>query len=577
MRRAILEVVALLVVASAALAAERPNVLLIVSDDQGYGDLSLHRNPQLQTPNLDKLARQSAQFSHFYVSPVCAPTRASLLTGRYSLRTGTWGVQGGRESMRADEFTLAEVLRAAGWRTGLFGKWHNGEHWPQSPQGQGFDDFFGFTRGHWNNYFDTTLLRGETEEKTHGYLQDVLTDEAMKFIETNRDRPFFCDLSYNTPHSPFQVPDAYFDRYKKLGLSDELACIYGMCANMDDNVGRVLAKLDEIGLAESTIVIFMSDNGPNTFRFNDGMKGKKGQVDEGGVRVPCFIRWLGKITPHVAPHIAAHIDLMPTLLDLLKIAPPPAKLDGISLAPLLMGGTRDAEPQFERELFVHHVQGDVPKPFPGSVRNAQYRAVNTGKAWELYDMQADPGQKHDLAETEAELTRDLSKKYDAWWRDVAPEKFVWMPVPIGYEGHDRVEISAADAREMPGLKFNGRHPNNAWLTGWTSLDSHAAWQLDAVRDGTYRVTLQYLAETEGARVRVSVGKSSGEATLAATPFKQIPSPDRSPREEVYEMQWATTPLGEVQLEKGLNTLRIDALEKPGAEVMQLKAVIVERL
>ena len=263
---------------------------MIISDDQGYGDLSLHGNPHVHTPHLDWLATNGIQFERFFVSPLCAPTRASLLTGRYSLRTEARGVSRGEETMRSEEVTIAELLRDAGYRTGCFGKWHNGENFPYTPNGQGYDDAFGFNLGHWNNYFDTTLERNAKPEKTHGYITDVLTDEALKFIEASRARPFFCSVAYNVPHSPFQCPDKYFDPHKRAGLNDFLASVYGMVENMDDNIGRLLAKLDDLKLRENTIVIFMSDNGPNGARYNARMRGVKGTYHEGGSRVPCFIR-----------------------------------------------------------------------------------------------------------------------------------------------------------------------------------------------------------------------------------------------------------------------------------------------
>ncbi|HLL95021.1 MAG TPA: sulfatase-like hydrolase/transferase, partial [Spirosoma sp.] len=217
---------------------DRPNVLFILTDDQGWGDLGLHGNPHVETPHLDQLARDGAQFERFFVSPLCAPTRASLLTGRYHLRTGTVSVTGGWERMNADEQTLAEIFKQNGYATGCFGKWHNGEHYPEDPIGQGFDEFLGFCAGHWNNYFDTELQHNDEMVPTRGFITDVLTDAAIGFIENNKEKPFFCYLPYNAPHSPFQVPDRYFDKCKARGLDDQNACVYGMVENLDDNIGR---------------------------------------------------------------------------------------------------------------------------------------------------------------------------------------------------------------------------------------------------------------------------------------------------------------------------------------------------
>ena len=255
------------------------------------------------------------------------------------MRTGCHGVTHNREAMRPSEVTLAEALKAAGYRSACIGKWHNGEQFPFTPQGQGFDEFFGFNNGHWNQYFDATLLRGARHEPTSGYITDVLTDEALQFITANGKSPFFCYLSYNAPHSPFQVPDKYFDKFKAKGLDDTLAAFYGMCENIDDNVGRLLAHLDAERLAENTIVLFLTDNGgtAGVKTYNAGMRGGKTSVHEGGSRVPLFIRWpAAKWRPHVVKPIASHIDLFPTLLDLCGVqAPAGPKLDGVTLRPLL--------------------------------------------------------------------------------------------------------------------------------------------------------------------------------------------------------------------------------------------------
>ena len=262
----------------------KPNVLFILTDDQGYGDLHIHGNDSIDTPNLDGLANEGLRLDNFYVSPVCAPTRASLLTGRYHYRTGTTWVTRNGEAMRSEETTLAEVFKANGYATGCFGKWHNGSHYPQNPLGQGFDEFTGFCAGHWNNYFEPFIETNGKQIQASGYLTDILTDSAMSFVRRNKNRPFFCYVPFNTPHTPFIVPQKYFDKYKALGYSDRLATTYGMVENIDDNVGRLLTTLDEEGLTENTLVIFMTDNGPNFTRYNGNQKGRKAWVNDGPSR-----------------------------------------------------------------------------------------------------------------------------------------------------------------------------------------------------------------------------------------------------------------------------------------------------
>jgi arylsulfatase A len=569
----------ILVPGTSAAAAAPPNVVLIISDDQGYGDLSLHGNPHVRTPVLDRLATNGVQFERFFVSSVCAPTRASLLTGRYSLRTGVRGVTRGDETMRSEEVTVAEALRAAGYRNGYFGKWHNGEHFPYTPQGQGFDEVFGFNLGHWNNYFNTTLKRNTKAAKTSGFITDVLTDEALKFIEGNRARPFFCYVAYCVPHSPFQCPDRYFDKHKRAGLSDYLASVYGMVENMDDNIGRLLSRLDELKLRENTIVIFLSDNGANGVRYNAGMRGAKNSFHEGGTRVPFLLNWPARFKePRTVREIASHIDVFPTLLELCGVpAPSTLPQDGRSLVPLMEGRTNGWP---ERILF-QQWQAGARAEQTGALRTQRWRLSNDGNGWELFDMQRDPGEKRDAGAEFPEEKRRLVAAYEQWWKEIkAAIPRPWPPpVPVGYPEENPVELPVPQCRFGEPLRFSGKHPNNAWLTNWVSTDARVIWKLNVVRDGRYSVTLSYVCREAdaGARIRVLAGDAKLEAVTRATPIRLVPSPDRVAREEVYEMEWHDLPVGNVRLEKGAALLTVDALTKPGDEVMQLKSVRLERL
>jgi arylsulfatase A-like enzyme len=544
--------------------ATRPNVLLIITDDQGYGDLSHHGNPHLRTPHLDQLAKSSVQFERFFVSPVCAPTRASLLTGRYSLRTGTHGVSAGTETMRTEEVTLAEILRDNGYRTGLFGKWHNGEYYPFDPRGQGFQTSFGYNLGHWNNYFNTTLKRNGQPAPTNGFIADVITNAAIEFVTTEAASPFFCYLSLPTPHGPFQVPDAYFERHKKAGLDDRLACIYGMCENLDDNIGRMLKTLDDRKLRDNTIVMFLTDNGPNGARFNASMKGVKGSYHEGGTRVPFFVCVPG-LSPRIAKPIAAHLDVLPTLVELCGVPKPNTlSLDGKSLLPLLKGDDANWP---SRTLFTQHRLVPKGAPTTGAVRTETHRLVSQNGKWELYDMQTDPNQTTDLAKTQPELVTKLRREFEGWYADVSRGAEGFKPaIPIGHEQENPIELPTPHATFGGGVKFNGKHANNAWLVGWNAPHAFAEWKLNVVREGTYVVQLHYLA-SEVADIQAKFGDTVVSKKLAATALKQVPSPDRVPREEVYEMEWVVAPLGEVSLAKGDQTLRITSESS-----LQLKSV-----
>ena len=258
--------VLLLVVTTTAVcrASENPNILLIMTDDQGWGDVQLHGNDKLDTASLDRLAASGAQFVRFFVSPMCGPTRASLLTGRWNLRSGASWVSHGKEIIRLDEVTLGDAFSRAGYATGAFGKWHNGEYGPYHPNHRGFHEFFGFCRGAWENYFDAVIERNGTPVQTQGYITDVLTDAVLDFIEKNRKRPFFCYVPYNAPHHPYQVPEKYFAKYVDRGFDEKTACVYGMVENIDDNLARILSRLDELQLADDTIVVFTSDSDATT-------------------------------------------------------------------------------------------------------------------------------------------------------------------------------------------------------------------------------------------------------------------------------------------------------------------------
>ncbi len=553
--------------------SNKPNILLIITDDQGWGDIHSHGNDKIDTPVLDELAASGARFNRFYVSPVCAPTRASLLTGRYHLRTGTFGVTRGEEVMRGNEVTIADLFRQAGYATGCFGKWHNGAHYPHHPIGRGFDEFWGFCAGHWNNYFDTTLDHNGEPVKTKGYITDVLTDAAIAFLDKNRDRPFFCYIPYNAPHSPWQVPDEYFDKYKSRGLDDTTACAYGMCENVDDNIGRLVKKLDELNLAENTIVMFLTDNGPNSDRYNGEMNGRKGSTHEGGVRVPLFIRWPKRIeSGTTVKTIAAHIDMLPTLVELAGVNMiETLPLDGLSLVPLLLGESADWP---DRMLFTH-------RRTRGAVRTQRYRLVIEKKRVELYDMSEDPGEQNNAAEDHPEIAKELKTAYTTWLKEVTRLGNQPPPIPVGHAQMKDAELPAPECHLHGGVKYKGGAGwANDWVTNWTNTEAHVYWELEVVHAGMYEITLMYTcsAQDVGARLCAEVGSERIEGMIEeAHDPDPLPSPDRVPRKEVYEKVWAPLTLGNVMLEEGRIRLYVKALTKPGRSVMDLKSVRVRRL
>lgn len=569
---------------SMANSAERPpNILIIMADDQGWGDLSLHGNKNIQTPHIDALAHSGARFDRFYVSSVCAPTRASLLTGRYSNRTGVHGVSRGQERLNLDEVTIAELFQSAGYATGGFGKWHNGSQYPYHPNGRGFEEFYGFCCGHWSNYFNTLLEHNGEEVRGEGYVNDDFTNHALKFIETNQAKPFLCYLTFNTPHTPFQMPDEYFDRVKQRGLSMfhrdrerekplETISALAMCENIDWNVGRLLKTLDELGLAEETIVIYLSDNGPNTWRWNAGMKGKKGSVDEGGLRSPFIIRWPGTIPAgRTIDRIAAHIDVLPTLVDLAGLdisrAPrQPKPLDGISLRPLLTG---DSENWPDRMLFSSFRDRS-------SLRTQRYYA----DANSLFDLQADPGQRTNLAQAQADLHSQLSKALHEWQRDAVPNSHPSRPYPVGAGPNPLTVLPAQESVfHGKGLRFSAPPPNASWLTGWTDRDAYPTWDIEVHTPGRYEAILKYTCgeDAVGTELTLSVGDRSvtGRVTIAYDP-PLLDSPDRVERKESYEKPFRRMKLGEIKLTQGRGLLTLKATSKPGGEVIDLRAIELKR-
>ncbi len=565
-----------LTAAAAPLQAQRPNILLVMTDDQGWGDVRSHGNPELDTPAMDALARAGVRFDRFYVSPVCSPTRASLLTGRYSLRTGVYGVTRGRETMRSEEVTLAETLRDAGYATGIFGKWHNGAHFPHDPAGQGFDTFFGFSAGHWNNYVDTDLIYNGETVPTRGFITDVLTDSALAFMRRHRERPFFAYVPFNAPHSPFQAPDALFRKYTERGFDNRDAAAYAMVENVDENLRRLLGELDRLGLRDRTIVLFLTDNGPNGVRWNGGMRGIKGSVREGGTRVPFFMHWPGQIEGGLTvQEKAAHIDVMPTLLELVGLqAPSSTVMDGRSLVPLLSGEGTDWP---DRMLYIHHFGQGPLRPLPGSVRYGHWSAVNEGRGWELYDLWADPAERTDVAPEHPELSTSLAGAYEAWFADVTGSGLEQIPVPLGHAESPRIVLPGHEAL-LHGEGIRYVDPNgwaNDWVTGWTNVEAFPAWPVEVVRAGRYEISLDYAVAPEdaGSRIRVEVGGQALEAMVepAHVP-RTVFSPDLVLRGEVYEREWGRLPVGTVRLETGRTLFAVKAISKRNSQIMELKAV-----
>ncbi|HXG10677.1 MAG TPA: arylsulfatase [Gemmataceae bacterium] len=580
----LLTLLALLAVGADTHAAEaRPNIVVILADDQGWGDLSIHGNTNLSTPHIDSLARDGALFERFFVSPVCSPTRAEFLTGRYHPRGGVWSTSTGGERLDLDERTIAEIFRAAGYATGAFGKWHNGSQYPYHPNGRGFDEYYGFTSGHWGDYFSPPLEHNGRPVRGNGYITDDLTDHALAFIEANRNRPFFCYLPYNTPHSPMQVPDPFWKKFERAdlklrhsGQKEDLnmtRAALAMCENIDANVGRLLRKLDELKLAEKTIVLYFSDNGPNSWRWNGGMRGRKGSTDEGGVRSPLLVRWPGHIRPgtRIIP-IAAAIDLLPTLAELAGVKVVGNKpLDGISLAPLLLGKAGD----WPDRLIFSHWNGNV------SVRTQRYRLDAAGR---LYDMTKDPGQERDLSREQPEVAGKLAEAVARWKREVLAElpKRDDRPFPVGYREFPTTPLPARDGVPHGNVRRSARAPNCSYFTNWTSLDDRLTWDIEVATAGRYEAIVYYTcpAADVGSTIELSFKGSTleGKVAEAHDPPLYGAANDRVPRVgESYMKDFRPLRLGVIPLSQGRGTLTLRAIRIPGKQVMEVRAVVLTLL
>ena len=504
-------------------APRRPNVLIIITDDQGFGDLACNGNPIIRTPNLDALAKQSVRLTSFYVSPVCSPTRASLLTGRYNYRTGVVDTYLGRSLMHADEVTLAEMLRWSGYRTGLFGKWHLGDNYPMRAMDQGFAESLVLKGGGLGqpsdipgggSYVNPTLLHNGKPKKTEGYVSDVLAEAAIEFIDANRGQPFFAYVAFNAPHEPLKdVPKEQYEKYKALDLSasrfvapgwplperldtDKVARVYAMVSNIDENVGRVLAKLKESGLERDTIVVFMTDNGPQHPRFNAGMRGLKGTPYDGGIRVPCFVRWpagFGPASGTYVDRVAAHIDIAPTLLEACGVPQPPAvAFDGVSLLPLLRGDVSH-ETWPDRTLFFQWHRGDAPEAERSfGARSQRWKLVQPVGAngsdfqprYELYDLQAEPSESRNVAEKHPVVVEEMRDGYRHWLESVTATR---------RDGAPRIIVGTPHENPVLLTRQDWRGPR----AGWGPKDL-GHWDVQVAAAGPYDLALHF-SDTEGTK------------------------------------------------------------------------------
>ena len=494
---------------------QKPNIILIMTDDQGYGDLASHGNPWIKTPEMDKLYEQSVRLTDFHVGTTCAPTRSGLMTGRNCNEVGVWHTIIGRNFLRQGEVTIADILKENGYRTGMFGKWHLGDNYPYRPQDRGFDESVyhggggvGQTPDYWNNdYFDDTYFRNGIPEKFDGYCTDVWFGEAINFIESRSDEPFFCYIATNAPHGPFHVPQKYLDMYKD---NDEIPNpnFYGMITNIDENLGALRSKLKEMEIDENTILIFLTDNGtaagiqldksafPTGKGFNAGMRGKKGSPYEGGHRVPFFIHWpAGGFDKGIdVDYITSYTDVVPSLLDLCDIDYKPAlPFEGESLVALM----KDPEAPWKSRTVITDTQRKefLVKWKDASIMTDEYRLIRGN---ELYDFVKDPGQTTDIAADHPEIVESMRQEYEKWWERISKRSDEINPIPVGFDDkavtltcHDiHADDNASPAWNQTQVRLN-KNPNGFWI-------------IDVKEKGKYSVAIHRYPIESGAGFRTQV-------------------------------------------------------------------------
>lgn len=492
---------------------QQPNIVIVITDDQGYGDLGHTGNPILKTPALDRFAAESVSLTNYHVGTTCAPTRAGLMTGRNCNRNGVWHTIMGASMLNGDEVTLADVLQDKGYRTGMFGKWHLGDNHPFLPHDRGFEETFyhggggvGQTPDYWNNdYFDDTYFRNGVPEKKEGYCTDIWFDAAMSFIQNKKEEPFLCYLSLNAPHGPYNVPEQYYDQYKdQTEITETQKRFYGMITNIDDNFSRLINQLEELGIAENTIVIFTTDNG--TARgysnnretgvvngYNAGMRGTKGSEYDGGHRVPMLIRWpAGDLEGgKQLDGLTAHVDLLPTLVTLTGNTYTPAKtMDGTDVSAYLLGKS-----EVPNRTLVTDTQR-VPWPIKGKnscVMEGDWRLV---KGSELYNIKKDPGQQINLADQYPERVQVMNTFYDTWWADVIAET-KYSVIELGTAPMD--VITCHDARTTKVYP-----PWNQQMIRKGKPMPPAPFSVDFTEAGTYRFSLRRWPVESGLALGASI-------------------------------------------------------------------------
>ena len=570
----------------------KTNVVVFLTDDQGWGDLSLNGNTNLSTPNIDSIGKEGAVFDRFYVCPVCSPTRAEFLTGRHHVRSGVYSTSAGGERMDLDETTIADIFSKAGYATGAFGKWHNGMQYPYHPLGRGFDYFYGFCSGHWGHYYDALMERNGELVKGKGFCVDDFTTEAMNFIDraVKDEKPFFAYVPYNTPHSPMQVPDRWWNKFKDKKLEEmmrhrnpsredrlHLLAALAMCENIDWNVGRVLKKLEQLKVVEDTIVVFFHDNGPNGIRWNGDMEGRKGSTEEGGTRSPLLIRWPNGIKPGTeVKQIASVLDLLPTLTEMAGVSDKPKKkLDGRSLVKLLN------EPDSKDLKYLKSI---VPRILISSwkskvgARDQRFRLDYKGR---LYDMENDPGQRIEVSKKFPKVFTRLTHEVNKYRNEVLVELGTDdRPFVIGHPDVSWTQIPARDAVPTGEIKRSNKFPNCSYFLNWKNEEDYISWDVEVGTTGIYEVELWYACPQKdlGAEIELSFQNQSLRTKIT----REVNPPlltgfDRKTRTEGYVKYFEPKKIGKIRLKQGKGELKLQAIRIPGEQALEFRLLMINRV
>jgi len=560
-----------------------PNVIIVLTDDQAWGDLSYHGNTNLATPNIDDIAHLGALVEYFYVQPVCSPTRAELLTGQYFPRLGVYSTSAGGELMDLNVPTIAEVFKNEGYATAAYGKWHNGTQPPYHPNSRGFDDYYGFCSGHWGNYFSPMIEHNGKIMEAEGFLADDFFNHGLDFITTQKENPFFLYLSINTPHSPMQVPNRFWDevhtdsitmRYDGEETEDIqfTKAALAMVKNIDWNMGRLTEHLSESGLEENTIVVFMSDNGPASWRWNGNLRGKKGSTDEGGVKSPFFIKWPKQISAGgKSKQLMGAVDLLPTLASMAHIPlRDDLELDGIDVSSAILDGN---EKTTSRVVYNHWNKKT-------SIRTPEYRLDSDNR---LYDMASDMGQTLDLSTKFPGIRDSLIALKNKWITEVKantyPKPKRWFP--IGDSIHGFAQLPARDGTAHGEILRSNRYPNDSFFTHWTSQNDSITWPVEILNDGTFEVFLYYTCKPENTGTELELSLDHQKIRTVITEAHDPPllgrDKDRVPRIESYVKDFARLQMGEIQVKKGRHTLCLKATSIPGNSSIDFRLLDFRRI